>query len=48
MVNFQTTEEKFVAVHSSPGEDVIWDVEETEIPKKCRAENLRKKKELIF
>ena len=32
MVNFQTTEDKLVAVHSSPGEDVIWDTEETQIP----------------
>ena len=33
MVNVQTTENKFVADHSTPGEDVIWDTEETQIPK---------------
>ena len=33
VVNFQTTETKLVAVHLSLGEDVIWDTEETQIPK---------------
>ena len=33
VVNFQTIEDKLVAVHSSPGEDVVWDMEETQIQK---------------
>ena len=31
--NFQTTENELVDIHSSPGEDVIWDTEEIQIPK---------------
>ena len=48
VVNFQTTEGDLVAIHSSLGEDIVWDMKNPKFQNNAAQRTLREKKEPIF